>query len=237
MLASALNPPAHGKSSILPLLAASYQNLPEVEGVIRPRLPVIQTKSSVNGADEQEEDDVEDDVESANGFYDEMNDASEEAATIAPPYGSLPPGNAGDSAPIPATAVASDDAEPGMRDNISGFSQPTAYSDLGKRQAEEALLSAQHSKRARYDVDTADIANTEPASHFTLPSAPVDVPSADGAGTETHTTTILPTQDFTTNSGALVQRTGTQGDEDEDDDDDDDFEVPTLVMGVDSDSD
>jgi len=231
MLASALNPPANGKSSILPLLAASYQNLPEVEGVIRPRLPVIQMKVSVVDADEHEEEDVE----STDGYHDGIDGANEEDVTIAPSHESSPSGDARDPTPTPASAMAFKHTESVVEANNSSLSQPNACSDLGKRQADEALLSSQQSKRPRYDTDTADIASTEPASEFALPSAPVDIPSTGEADTKTHTTTILPTQDFASASGATIQPSSNQGTGDDDEDDDDDFEVPTLVLGVDSD--
>lgn len=71
MIASVLNPPAtegaSGKiNSLLPLLAREYPSDPQVEALLRPRMPVLQTgrrSTGQNGAIEEDDQDDEEDLD------------------------------------------------------------------------------------------------------------------------------------------------------------------------------
>lgn len=82
MVASVLNPPPTKKSgrpvaSIMSLLARSYPHNIDVEGLIRPRMPVIRTGNATSAFGDEEDDQQEDEED-----LDNADDFSEESAKV-----------------------------------------------------------------------------------------------------------------------------------------------------------
>jgi len=82
MVASVLNPPPTKKSgrpvaSIMSLLARSCPHNIDVEGLIRPRMPVIRTRNAASAFDDEEDDQQEDEQD-----LDNADDVSEESAKV-----------------------------------------------------------------------------------------------------------------------------------------------------------
>ena len=83
LIASVLSPPLKGstdimQTSLLPLLARQHALAPEVEALLRPRLPVIKTGHAAAREDAEEDDEDEDDM--VNGVADGYVDQEDEAA-------------------------------------------------------------------------------------------------------------------------------------------------------------
>ncbi|OQO04521.1 hypothetical protein B0A48_09443 [Cryoendolithus antarcticus] len=94
LIASILNPPLNAaatglQSSLLPFLAKLFPSCPEVEAILRPRMPVLLTgrKDSEDGEgeddEEQEEDDDDVEVEDADEHEDEVDEVTEVRSEIA----------------------------------------------------------------------------------------------------------------------------------------------------------
>ena len=81
MVASVLNPPTKKSgrpvASIMSLLARSYPHNIDVEGLIRPRMPVIRTRNATSAFDDEEDDQQEDEED-----LDNADDVSEESAKV-----------------------------------------------------------------------------------------------------------------------------------------------------------
>ncbi|OCL05931.1 hypothetical protein AOQ84DRAFT_88028 [Glonium stellatum] len=81
MVASVLNPPAKKSgrpvASIMPLLARSYPHNRDVEGLLRPRMPVIRTGNAASALDDEEDDEQGEEAE-----LDSADDASQESIRV-----------------------------------------------------------------------------------------------------------------------------------------------------------
>lgn len=223
MLASVLNPPPSKKfgkpaASILPLMARSFQGDHDIEGMMRPRMPVIRLgnqDSELDGVVEEEDEaeveededaDVEAEAQAEESFVGQELDTMLKTAGETDVVMRDSPTAAGNS----ATAAAEENA-------------PTEAPSKRPHTAETSLSPA---KRVRFDEAKWSAAPAmPPAVNALVP--PIEQP----ANTE-----LPATSDFTvTSTASAIPDLPVPGDGDDGSDDDDDL-VP-LVFGQDSDYD
>jgi hypothetical protein len=230
MLVSVLNPPPSKKfgkpaASILPLMARSFQGSQDIEGMLRPRMPVIRLGGQDTELDEEiaeeeeaeaEEDEPMEDVEQESEPFvgqelDTMLKTAEQTNVVMRDVGTKDKPLTFDgatSAGQQVPAVAEEDAQP----------EPTAK----RPHAGETPLSP--AKRVRFGGAESGAAPTMP------PAANVAVPPVKS----TNDSEVPATSDFTVTSTASVIPDLPVPGEGGDDSDDDDDVVP-LVFGQDTD--
>ncbi|KAJ4366803.1 hypothetical protein N0V83_007328 [Neocucurbitaria cava] len=236
MVASVLNPPPSKKfgkpaASILPLMARSFPSDKDVEGILKPRMPVIRVGvQDVDAQDEveEEEEDEEDMIAEAEEEQQrmEMEDDSfvgQELDTIL------------ESAGQPATAIKDfamrDDAnpnttrdEPFPQDSLPTVPEPTQFLDTGKRSIFDTTPLSP-SKRVKFDQDQEDQLTAQRIS---------PVPAVTTTSEQAPDTSVAArTSDFTASATASTVPELPQPGEPGSDSDMDDI-VP-LVFGQDTD--
>ncbi|EON69621.1 hypothetical protein W97_08881 [Coniosporium apollinis CBS 100218] len=247
LLASALNPPVKkggtAASSILRLLATSFPESLEVEGMLRPRMPVTRTGFPVDGdmaSDEDQAEAIEDRHPSfppPDPVILPQNEASPESRSA----GAIVAG--GELPVVPLGDETMDDGSEEVQQ--ATFSEPHSSKDIAnasrstKRSEPPAGGSPSSHKRTRRDISAQPPLSkgvATPTVPHTAAAAIPDVPIAEtvseiliaGAGTETTPEAVLPQQPSAGSSPRL------QVDVAGDMDDDDDFEVPALTLGHDT---
>ncbi|KAH7087478.1 rRNA processing/ribosome biogenesis-domain-containing protein [Paraphoma chrysanthemicola] len=241
MVASVLNPPPSkrfGKpaASILPLIARSFSASPDVEGMIRPRLPVIRLgRQDIDESGEDEEEEVsevdEEEIEDV-AMVDQEQDhfVGHELDTILE--------SAGRTGTDAEDATMSNAADANLHDSVAATDIPTTTTEvepLGEQSSSKELGKRPHiehepsspSKRVRF-AEEADLTQPE------VSSVPLtgDAPSGFAPSLEIP----VQTSDFTvtTTASAIPQLPGPDqvevagSDSDEDD-------VISLVLGQDTD--
>ncbi|CAG5188412.1 uncharacterized protein ALTATR162_LOCUS11952 [Alternaria atra] len=245
MVASVLNPPPSKKfgkpaASILPLMARSFSAEKDVEGILRPRMPVIRLGGKdvemEDANDEDEEMEVEEEqaeeeepqaLEQADDHFagqelDNLLETAGQPDTVAKDFamGDAPT----PSKPAESTPRSVRKGTLAQRPNIS---EPTAFSDTKRPIGEDGPLSP--SKRARTSEDEQRTTHPiPPVSTFTTSSSE-----------STADTTIPATSDFAvTSTASAVPDLPEPGQESVDDDNDDsDDDKISLVLGQDTDDD
>ncbi|CAO2649249.1 Nn.00g066340.m01.CDS01 [Neocucurbitaria sp. VM-36] len=243
MLASVLNPPPSKKfgkpaASILPLMARSFPADKDVEGVLKPRMPVIRV--GVQDVDMEEAAEIEEtnDEEEEDDMVAEAEEEQQRLETEDDSFVGRELDTLLESAGRPTTAVkdfamrdaADVDAaapNPSTNDQAVPVPEPTQFIDTGKRSIyDTATLSP--SKRVRIDQEGPRI--VQPI----LPTPEVDA-TPTGAP---DTSTAAPTSDFTATATAStvpeLPEPGEAGPVDTDSDMDD---IVPLVLGQDTDDD
>lgn len=220
MLASVLNPPPSKKfgkaaASILPLMARSFQGDHDIEGMMRPRMPVIRLgnqDTELDGEedeadiDEEEDEDVEAEAQAEESFVGQELDAMLKTA--------------GETDVV-------------MRDSPTNM----AVADLASAAAEESTPSEAHSKRPHTNetpLSPAKRVRFDEAKWTAAPAMPPAVNTLSTPVEEPASTEVTATSDFTVTStaSAIPDLPTPNGGSDESDDDDD---VVPLVFGQDSD--
>lgn len=222
MMASVLNPPPSkrfGKpaASILPLMARSFPGANDIEGMLRPRLPVIRLGGQDAELEEEEEEEEEDEAEV------EEDEAMEDAAQADEAF-------AGDE--LDSALKTAGQADIVVRDSAM---KDAPVTDEGTAAADNNTQSEAPSKRP-HNPDTplspakrVRFGETEYGTSSMPPSANFVVPPAEA----TEITELPETSDFTVTSTASIVPDLPQPGEGEDSDDDDD--VVPLVFGQDTD--
>ncbi|KAF1933538.1 uncharacterized protein M421DRAFT_199677 [Didymella exigua CBS 183.55] len=225
MLASVLNPPPSKKfgkpaASILPLIARSFQGDRDIEGMTRPRMPVI--RLGTQDAELDDEPEEEDEVE-AEGDKDTDDEAQANESFVGQELDTMLK-TAGETDVVMRDFSRNVAAEPSV---------PTAVEEQGPSEAPskrshtgETPLSP--AKRVRFDE----------AKWAAVPAMPPAVNASVQPVEEPRNTELPVISDFTVSSTASaipdLPMPGEGGDDSEDDDDDD---VVPLVFGQDSDDD
>ncbi|KAF2714971.1 hypothetical protein K504DRAFT_367556 [Pleomassaria siparia CBS 279.74] len=236
MLASILNPPPSKKfgkpaASILPLMARSYAHDKDVEGLLRPRMPVIRV-----GIQEAEvEDDMEEEMIENIEEPDENNErfVGEELDTLLE--------TAGQTEALAADSAMAD--APGLgfgselaRDTPSPFAMPIAFGSNttklatelapggSKRPQSEDILPSL-TKRVKVDVEAKEKAPAQ------IPATAVAITAQTSEIAETPITTLA--EPSSLQSPKLLDTPAVAGEGSDDDDDD----IVHLVLGQDTDDD
>lgn len=241
MVASVLNPPPSKKfgkpaASILPLIARSFSAEMDVEGMLRPRMPVIRLGGKDleldDGNDEDEEMEVEDEEveEEEQQLLEQADDhfAGQELDNL------LETAGQSDTA---SKDFAMEDAPPPSKPDLSTprsvrkgtlaqrptISEPTAFSDTKRPIGEDGPLSP--SKRAK---------TGEEEQRTTHPIPPASIASVSFSEA-TPTTNVVATSDFAaTSTASAVPELPEPGEGGLDDEDSDDDKI-SLVLGADTD--
>ncbi|KAJ4984008.1 hypothetical protein SVAN01_10502 [Stagonosporopsis vannaccii] len=226
MLSSVLNPPPSkrfGKAaaSILPLMARSFVGAKDIEGMLRPRLPVIRLGGQDTELGEEAENEDEDEAEVDDD--EAMEDASqEEGAFVGEELDSVLRADIAVRDSAMEDAPATDEVATTETSIQAAVHDSTQTEATSKRpHTTDAPLSP--AKRVRFG-------ETEYATSSMPPSANLHVPRVE----DTKITDVPATSDFTVTSTASVVPDLPQPGEGEDSDDDDDDVVP-LVFGQDTD--
>lgn len=220
MLASVLNPPPSkrfGKpaASILPLMARSFPDAKDIEGMLRPRLPVIRLGGQDTELEEEieEEDEVEDEEDEEDEAF--VGEELDSALKTAAQADMVVRDSTMKDAPVIDEATATETpAQASVDDN--------AHSEATSKRPHTTDTPLSPAKRVRFG-------ETEHAASSMPPSANLAVPPVEKA----RTTEIPATSDFTVTSTASVVPDLPQPGEGEDSDDDDDDVA--LVFGQDTD--
>jgi hypothetical protein len=245
MMASVLNPPPSKKfgkpaASILPLMARSFAADKSVEGILRPRMPVIR----LGGGDlELEEENDEDEEMEEEEEEEQAEDEEPEALPQADDHfagqeldnlletagesGSVTKDFAVGDAPTPSKPAESTprSVRKGTLAQRPNISEPTAFSDTKRPIGEDGPLSP--SKRARTGEDE------QRATHPLPPTSEFAISSRDS----TTDTTVPATSDFAaTSTASVVPDLPEPGEGNLDEDDSDDDKI-SLVLGQDTDDD
>ncbi|KAK8169883.1 rRNA processing/ribosome biogenesis-domain-containing protein [Phyllosticta citrichinensis] len=206
LVSSCLNDSVSNSPSLLPLLARLYSFKPEVEALLRPRLPVIKTNSGRNldHQEFEEEDESEDGSDSEKQEVEENEDHQEMEEDMEVDTSPVQNKRAEAEQPKPQ---APDSIEENGTDAIVGSTgvKPLAFQDgPEKRQSENVEAHAPSPKRTR------------------ISSPPEDSPSERG-----------PVQSEQTRGSSSAAKEQTSYEMEELEDDDEDVEIPSLVMGDD----
>ncbi|CAA9957997.1 RIX1 domain containing protein [Pyrenophora teres f. maculata] len=236
MLASALNPPPSKKfgkpaASVLPLLVRSYPAEMDIEGMLRPRMPVIRLGGQEIEIDQAEEEDVESEEEieeeghSIEHAYEhfvgqELDDLLENAGqteTVVRDFAMTDALAASPAANAPSPSLP--ESSMSQRPMIS---EPTVCADVKRPMGDEGPLSP--SKRAK--TGEAEQGTTQPISPVLAHNASIDnYPITSG---------ISATSDFTaTSTASAAPELPVPGENGLNDDSDDD--KISLVLGQDTD--
>lgn len=238
MLASVLNPPPSKKfgkpaASILPVMARSSHAAMEIEGMLRPRMPVIrlggQDLELDNAEDEHVEDDEEEVEEEGDGDeqahehfvgqeLDELLETAEQTETVARDS-AIPDAPAAN----PAAGISSRSLREATVAQRPMISEPTTFADVKRPIGDEGPLSP--SKRAK---------TGEANQRTTHPIPPVSAP-ASSLNETASTSGVSATSDFTaTNTASAALELPVPGEGGPEDDDSDDDKI-SLVLGQDTD--
>ena len=241
MLASVLNPLPTVKgrgagSSIMPFLARNYANEIEVEGLIRPRMPVIMNAPGANGYAHDDDEDEEDEKEPSAPTY---QAATERTGFLK-------------SSPPPAQPASQTRTSPLNKRVHEEEPMPHRPSAVAAERKDDG-----HAKRARLETDTTvasaqpSLDNELPATFTGTPAIPVEQSSVTTAQAPqpTQTATPLPKPEATakpvsavatstasngrpaaTRSKPAAAEAGEAADESDD-------EMPTLNLESDTDDD
>ena len=223
ILASVLNPVPAMKgrgagSSIMPFLARSHADAMDVEGLIRPRMPVLMNAPNMNGyvnADEEEEED------------EDMTGPTYQAATESTGFlkTSPPPVVPAPSAPTTSTGAAQTPAT-SLNKRAYPEEPPTTQSAVPAETKEDTNI-----KRARFEKDTPAAPATEsPASFTGTPAIPVQKPSATTSSAPLPAQTTINPNVTTPGPVASKKEASASGAAEESDD-----ELPTLNLEPDTD--
>ncbi|RMZ70869.1 hypothetical protein GMOD_00008524 [Pyrenophora seminiperda CCB06] len=247
MLASVLNPPPSKKfgkpaASILPLLARSHSAEMEIEGILRPRMPVIRL-----GGQDLELDDAGEEIgkEKEENEYEEEGDEKDNAVEqVYEPFagqhldGVLEMAGQTETAvkdfaipDLPAASPGVGTSSRSMREATDTqrpmISEPTAFADVKRPIGDNGPLSP--SKRVK----------TAEAGQRTTHSVPLVSSSETYLNGNIATAGVQATSDFTaTSTASAAPELPVPGESgpDDDDDDSDDGKL-TLVLGQDTDDD
>lgn len=242
MVASVLNPPPSKKfgkpaASILPLMARSFSAEKDVEGMLRPRMPVIRLGGKDLEVEDENDDDEEMEVEEeqaeeeetqsleqaddhfAGQELDDLLETASQSDTVAKDF-------AMKDAPTPSKPIESTprSVRKGTLAQRPNISEPTAFTETKRPIGEDGPLSP--SKRPRTDED-------EQRTAHPIPSVSTFAISSSGAASDT---TVPATSDFAATSTASVVPELPEPGEGDDDDDSDDDKI-SLVLGQDTDDD
>lgn len=257
MLASVLNPApsrkgTKGISSIMPLLARSFGEYLEVEGLVRPRMPVLQTGNHADGDSELEEEDDDlsrvHDMEMGNDGVVPTDGTREENDLT------RSPDNEGGSAGLSA----SNNIEQGSKS--AGLLAedkdpiPHAFPRAESPATESFRISNKRDREtAEPDNSTASSGHSGPTDSATQGGPSVkrvrfEAESTDISAKQGFHTTVIATTTQTSHAGerapsdtasrsaaAPTSSTAPDFGGEGDDSDDDDFEIPPLVMDSDTD--
>jgi pre-rRNA-processing protein RIX1 len=257
MVASVLNPPPSkrfGKpaASILPLMARSFPASTDVEGMLRPRMPVIRlgnqdTEMEDDGVEEEEDEEEAEEAEEAKNEEVELPKHKEEEATEKEDEHFMgheldtileSAGRAGtqikdfakattqgSDAPDTVMAGTNEDTTPARRQTRSSNIQLRSRESGKRTQADQIPLSP--SKRIRIDGEEKP---TQPAVSST--STAKDLPSERSLPTAT----VPQTSDFAvTNTASAIPELPEPGDAVAGGSDSDEDDVVSLVLGQDTD--
>lgn len=229
MIASVLNPPAtegaSGKiNSLLPLLAREYPSDPQVEALLRPRMPVLQTgrRSTGQNGTAEEDQDLDFDMDDAEPSVADDDEAENETDV-----------KGGDIVKSAFSQKVQDQQQkehehPPFTSGtpiIPPFSPDpmnTAFSDnalFTKRQRSSSPAPKAAEKRQRASGAAQSMVDSE------LP----------GAGAEMPTSVMLDAENGGQTVATVVDAPALKGPADDGDSDDEEFVVPPLVLGGDSD--
>ncbi|KAH6866313.1 rRNA processing/ribosome biogenesis-domain-containing protein [Alternaria rosae] len=241
MVASVLNPPPSKKfgkpaASILPLMARSFSAEMDVEGMLRPRMPVIRLGGKDleldDGSDEDEEMEVEDEEveEEEQQVLEQADDhfAGQELDNLLETAGQSDTASkdfAMEDAPTPSKPDLSTprSVRKGTLAQRPTISEPTAFSDTKRPIGEDGPLSP--SKRAK---------TGEEEQRTTHPIPPASTASVSFSEA-TPTTNVVATSDFAaTSTASAVPELPEPGEGGLDDEDSDDDKI-SLVLGADTD--
>ncbi|KAK7520776.1 rRNA processing/ribosome biogenesis-domain-containing protein [Phyllosticta citriasiana] len=213
LVSSCLNDSVSNSPSLIPLLARLYPSKPEVEALLRPRLPVI--KTSIGGIiDSNREFEEEDESDGGSDDFEKLHSVQENKGRQG-----LDEDMEGDSNPaqtIPTQEEQQqsqdqdvvDEVEADTRAGSTDVKSPPLQDGPEKRQSEDVEAQAPSPKRARIS----SLAEDPPRGTWPAQSE------------QTH--------DFST---AAKEQTSFEIEDPEDDDED--IEIPSLVMGDDEDED
>lgn len=215
MFASVMHPPRKAndvrvQASLLPILARQFSDDPEVEALMRPRMPPVFTKGNApvsNGVEDVEEEE------------EEMDDAMDEQDDSVPSTGMLDmlTGNRAPAMDGQAEAVAASGDVDASQNHLSN----------SKRRAEEEADTASSTKRIRASPVAESLM---PESMQTLPGPDPGTHQISVPETIVGASQHQPASPFQTSS-VVATDTGAA----EDDDDDSDMELPPLTMEPDTD--
>ncbi|KAI9874859.1 MAG: hypothetical protein M1830_009198 [Pleopsidium flavum] len=256
MLASVLNPAPNRKgtkriSSIMPLLARSFGEVAEVEGLLRPRMPVLQPKNDADGELESDEEETHlsrvynmetnnDGIGPTNGVR-EDNNLVALANTQQEPADILAPTTISQAPQLPAsTDKNTDQIQLAIPKTQSPALAPSILSKKRDRESAEpdnttaaldhsvltdsATQEAPSSKRVRFETASRNIP-TEQVSDIP-PIATTTQPS----NAEEGASPAIASRSVSTPTSSTAPGLGGEGE----DSDDDDFEIPPLVMDSDT---
>ncbi|KAH6622190.1 rRNA processing/ribosome biogenesis-domain-containing protein [Boeremia exigua] len=222
MLASVLNPPPSKKfgkpaASILPLMARSFQGDRDIEGMLRPRLPVIRLGRQENDDDEEaeEDDEVEDEEDEP------LEDTPADEGFVGQELDSMLK-TAGET-DVAVRDTTMRDAPPLIENTIVAAEESAQLEAPGKRpHTTDTPLSP--AKRVRFgETEYAETSKMPPAANVAV-TLVNDTASAE----------VPATSDFTvTSTASAIPDLPAPGEGGDDTDDDDD--VVPLVFGQDTD--
>lgn len=232
MLASVLNPPPSkrfGKpaASILPLMARSFQGNKDIEGMLRPRLPVI--RLGAQDVELQEDDEEEDDIMEEDEATEDS--ARENGAFVGQELDSLLE-TAGQTDVVMRDSAAKDalPSNAAIAPETSGdaVADDSAQPETTSKRPLTADTPLSPAKRVRFgETEYSAPTSMPPAANTAVP--PVE---------RTKPTEVPATSDFTvTSTASAIPDLPAPGEDDDDSDDDDDGDVIPLVFGQDSDDD
>ena len=235
MIASTLNPPSteagKGANSLLPLLAREYASDPQVEALLRPRMPIIETgRRATTGADvvdeEDEEENEDEDVDMSEAEVDEAEteaNAADESISAVPDVASTS-ASAAESAKAITSAVESYKAAPAQVPSQEPASKTTktSASTAGKKRSR----SPNSAKTAPEGKGTGEKRRRSARVAQSLAGAD-ELPVVDAAVPKS----VVTKETVVTVPAAAAAAASAQEDES---DGEGDFEIPALVMGADS---
>ena len=224
MLASILNPPRSkmfekSHSSILPVVARAHNGSTELEGYIRPRMPIVIT----NYDEDDDESDDDQEMEADDGMHDDGTQNDEENAE------SAQKGEAAEVANVPLETSSAFQELSGQNSTqevpaISPVS--TIPAELQPPAQDISVASAQPTLKRPSPPDDLDTTSAQKLKKA-RPSSTTPSASAAPATAALVGSSVLPAG--TSSSMSVAVPTAL------DDDDDEDFVIPELTMGPDSD--
>lgn len=234
MLASVLNPPPSkrfGKpaASILPLMARSFQGAPNIEGMLRPRMPVIRLGGHDTELDDEVEEEEEEDAEVEE--EDTMEDAEEESESFVGQELDAMLRTAGQTDVVVQDLPMKDPLPAHDKSSVTDASESAAAEDqlqseaTGKR-PHAGEIPPSPAKRVRFGgVEHTTISTMPPAANVAIPSVKT-----------TEDAEVPATSDFTVSATAsAIPDLPVPGEGGHDSDDDDDDDVVPLIFGQDTD--
>lgn len=236
MVASVLNPPPSKKfgkptASILPLMARSFPQDPSVEGILRPRMPVIrlggqELEIGDEGDDMEVEEDEEDEEDADINTPEEIEDdfVGQELDTILQSAEHVKDASddvaMGEEAPTTSVVGRSGTVQ---SSNVV-VPEPSQFSDTAKRYLSDGAPLSPSKRVKTDDEEEHTVLSMPPTANVTMPSQPIASPLVPATSDFAATSTALPATEL-----PVPDNTGT-ADADSDDDD-----IVPLVFGQDTD--